>query len=124
MERLSERIETALLTWLRQESGAAGDEIRIERPFAEIGVDSLRAVELSRELEDWLGIELTPVLAWQYPTPRAMAGYLARKAGGLEEVELSIVDGPTTFERLLTEVEALPDSEVGSLLRGDCDDSD
>jgi acyl carrier protein len=49
---------------------------------AEYGLDSLTAVELSQELEDWLHVDLTPVIAWNYPTPATLAKYLATAAGG------------------------------------------
>lgn len=117
LERLRERIEKALLSWLRLEADAPIDDADGSRPFAEFGVDSMRAVELSGLLEEWLGVELTPILAWQYPTPTTMADYLARKVGGVEQAETPPIDGPTAFERLLAEVEQMQDSEVEARLR-------
>ena len=53
------------------------DEIDPRRPFAEFGLDSLAAVTLSGELERWLGRELSPTLAWDYPTIEALSRHLA-----------------------------------------------
>jgi len=65
LERFRQTIETALLAWIRQEGGVSELQIDTSLPFAEIGIDSLRAVELSAQLESWLGVELTPIIAWQ-----------------------------------------------------------
>jgi acyl carrier protein len=53
------------------------DQIDRRRPFAEYGLDSLAAVTLSGELERWLGRELSPTLAWDYPTIESLARHLA-----------------------------------------------
>ncbi len=55
-------------------------EIDRRRPFAEYGLDSLSAVTLSGELEEWLGRELSPTLAWDYPTIDALARHLSARA--------------------------------------------
>jgi acyl carrier protein len=52
-------------------------EISIVEPFANYGLSSVAAVSLSGELSDWLGIELSPILAYEYPTVEALARYLA-----------------------------------------------
>jgi acyl carrier protein len=46
-------------------------------PFARLGLDSANSVYLIVELEDWLGIELTPDLVFEYPTIADLARYLA-----------------------------------------------
>ncbi|MCC9640779.1 AMP-binding protein [Rhodopirellula sp. JC740] len=125
----TEQITAWLLAWL---SGHSGEQVHedssVEResltpqtPFAETGMDSLTAVELSSELEDWLGIELTPVLAFNYPTPERLAAYLAETlAGGSPDdghvAETDVVDeihsdieasdlSPEELEALLSEIE-------------------
>ena len=79
-DRVRERVEAWLMNWLVDRAGVPRDEISRDKPFAEYGLDSLTAVELSHDLEDWLNLELTPVLAWNYPTPARLAEYLARAA--------------------------------------------
>jgi acyl carrier protein len=46
-------------------------------PFADYGFDSRTAVRLSGELEEQLGLELSPTLVWDYPTIASMASFLA-----------------------------------------------
>ena len=55
------------------------DEAKIDpaRPFAEYGIDSVAAVELSGDLEDWLGKKVAPTVVWDYPTITSLAAHLA-----------------------------------------------
>ena len=48
-----------------------------ETKFARLGLDSASGVYLIVELEDWLGIELTPEVIFEYPTVAELARYLA-----------------------------------------------
>ncbi len=80
LERAAERIETWLLEWIVARLGLETTEISRDRPFAEFGVDSLTAIELSQELEDEFKVPLPPIVAWNYPTPAALARYLAEQS--------------------------------------------
>jgi len=123
----AEQIEAWLLAWLVLRGGVASDQVHRDTPFADYGLDSLAAVELSAELEDWLGIELTPVLAWNYPTPKRLGRHLAMQMAGIDEsVEAEATDldpclnhngldedvAIEDFESLLSEVEQLSDDEI------------
>jgi acyl carrier protein len=116
IERLTEEIRTWLADWLVDRENAAADAIDLNRPFAEYGLGSLTALELSRELEDWLGVRLTPVVAWKHPTPALLARYLARQASGAPDTESPELESPERrrtvreFARLLAHVEALDES--------------
>lgn len=54
-------------------------EISIVEPFANYGLSSVAAVSLAGELSDWLEIELSPILAYEYPTVEALARHLAEQ---------------------------------------------
>lgn len=45
--------------------------------FQRLGLDSIGTAAMLIELGQWLGRALSPTLAWQYPTPDALAGYLS-----------------------------------------------
>jgi acyl carrier protein len=49
--------------------------------FARLGLDSANSVFLIVELEDRLGLELTPDLLFEYPTICALAHHLAECVG-------------------------------------------
>ncbi|HEU4363324.1 MAG TPA: SDR family NAD(P)-dependent oxidoreductase, partial [Mycobacterium sp.] len=53
-------------------------EIDPTKPFAFYGLDSVHAVRLTTALEAWLGHELSPTLAYEYPTIKILADHLAR----------------------------------------------
>jgi acyl transferase domain-containing protein/acyl-CoA synthetase (AMP-forming)/AMP-acid ligase II/acyl carrier protein len=53
-------------------------EIDLRTPFAHYGMDSVQAVTLVADLEEWLGQgELSPTLVFDYPNIEALAHYLA-----------------------------------------------
>ncbi len=52
-----------------------------EMTFARMGLDSANSVFLIVELEDWLGLELTPDLLFEYATIGELARHLAARAG-------------------------------------------
>ena len=50
--------------------------IDADRPFADLGLDSLGNLELRNHIETETGIRLTPKTIVTYSTPRALAGHL------------------------------------------------
>jgi acyl carrier protein len=52
-------------------------EIDMNQPLVEHGIDSMKAVTFSLELETWLDRKLPPTLLWDYPTIDALAEYVA-----------------------------------------------
>ena len=71
--------EAAIRDWciqyLTRTLDLPGKTIDTEMTFARMGLDSANSVFLIVELEDWLGLELTPDLLFEYPT----IGELARQ---------------------------------------------
>lgn len=58
--------------------GVGAEEIDVTLPFSYYGLDSVAAVGLSGELEDWLGRKLPPTLTWDYPSIELLAEHLAQ----------------------------------------------
>ena len=46
--------------------------------FAQLGLDSASAIHFLVELEEWLGLELTQELIFEYPTVADLARHLAQ----------------------------------------------
>ena len=74
-----------MLEWLVARLALNPTEVERDRPFAEYGVDSLTAVELSHELEEQFKVPLPPIVAWNYPTPAALARYIAQETTGIKD---------------------------------------
>ncbi len=120
VEQTAERIEGWLEEWLVDRVGLDPADIHRDKPFAEFGVDSLTAVELSAELEEAFGVPLPPIIAWNYPTPAALSRYLAEQSIGksqpasAEAEEAAATDDD--MEDLLAQIEGLSDEEAKRLL--------
>ena len=67
-----------------------GDQIAMDQPLMEAGIDSLGATELQQKLADNLCIELPSTLVFDYPTIDAMVEFLWDKLnGGIDSKHLS-----------------------------------
>ncbi|MFE2492943.1 type I polyketide synthase [Streptomyces scopuliridis] len=60
------------------------DAIRGDKPFRDLGFDSLTAVELSNRLTEMTGLALPAGLVFDYPNPHALAGHLLTELLGEE----------------------------------------
>ena len=58
--------------------------IEAQQPLTRYGLDSIDAVTLVGDLEDWLDLELPSTLLWDYPTVEKAANYL------VEEFDVSV----------------------------------
>jgi acyl-CoA synthetase (AMP-forming)/AMP-acid ligase II/acyl carrier protein len=129
VDRATEQIETWLLRWLVNRLNMDPADAMRDRPFAEYGVDSLTAVELSQELEDEFKVPLPAIVAWNYPTPAALARYIAEQSLGVVEptpqpaatvstngAPLPPAPNDEQLAAILAEIEKLSDEEAAKLL--------
>jgi len=79
-------IQQWLITKIAEKTGLSAEDINPQESWSSYGLDSLDAVKLSAELEDWLGQKLSPTLVYDYPTLEALAQYL--EAGNPEALRL------------------------------------
>jgi len=129
VDRAAERIEEWLLTWLVNRLSMDPADIGRDRPFAEFGVDSLTAVELSQELEDEFKVPLPAIVAWNYPTPAGLARYIAEQSLGVAETTpqpaaavtangqaLPAPPNEAELAAILAEIEGMSDEDAAKLL--------
>ncbi len=76
VRRTANEIEAWLRERLAQELGCDFREIDPTLDFSAFSLDSLKAVRLAGELEDWLGRPISPTLVWDYPTIARAARHL------------------------------------------------
>ena len=62
---------------IAQEQGLPIHEIDINTEFINLGLDSIKAIFILQDLEKLLGIELNPILMWDYPTIASFSKYIA-----------------------------------------------
>ncbi len=72
-----------IATWLANRLGelmaVSPQGLSYQEPMASFGLDSLKVVRLSAELEDLLGLKLSPTLVYDYPTIDSLSSYLAHQ---------------------------------------------
>lgn len=74
-------IESGVVERVARLLGVSVDAIDVETPFASYGMSSISAVSLAAELEEWLGIEVDPTVAYEEPTISRLVGYLGVRLG-------------------------------------------
>ena len=76
------------------------DQVELDKPFAEMGLNSVMAISIRRQLEQLVGLELSATMLFNHPTITSFTGYLAAR--------LSPSDADEAFEEA--------DDSAGSLL--------
>jgi phthiocerol/phenolphthiocerol synthesis type-I polyketide synthase A len=62
---------------LAGELRVAEDQIELDRPFAEMGLNSVMAISIRRQLEQFVGLELSATMLFNHPTIESFSNYLA-----------------------------------------------
>lgn len=118
--RLETKIRIALRRWMAEHLQIGVDEIGVDRPFAELGLDSIGSVELCVSIETWLGITLSPVAVWSHPTTNDMAKHLSEIAlqqAGSQQLESSPSDAAQK-SNAMTESQRIGESSPTSTGQG------
>ena len=114
-----EALKRWLTAWLAQQLQIPIADVEVTRPFAEYGLDSVAAVELTEALQTELQQPLSPTLAYEYPTVEAVAIYLGTQLGHPSpkvDKEPEMVSDQDDVAELLNELEDLSEAEVQELL--------
>jgi phthiocerol/phenolphthiocerol synthesis type-I polyketide synthase A len=112
-------LEVELRTVVARELRLPEAKLELDRPFAELGLNSVMAMSIRREAEQFVGVELSATMLWNHPTITSLGAYLAKKlvppqassdtADRLPETEGNILDA------LFDSAESVPAGSAGRL---------
>jgi acyl carrier protein len=115
----ADAIQTWIVDWLGRKLRLDVNQIEVSRSFADYGIDSVMAVDLSFELGEWLQQSLDATILWNFPTIAALAQHLApsNQPAIAQPVETSAVQTSAPEpEALPDNLESLSDAEMAALL--------
>jgi acyl carrier protein len=97
------------------------NKIRVTTPFLEFGLGSLDAVQISADLERWLGRQLSPTAVYNHPNIEDLARWLASPAAEPAPVSTSPISAPTPIEedpdQLLRQIQGLSQEEMEAFIQ-------
>ncbi|WP_085139541.1 KR domain-containing protein [Mycolicibacter nonchromogenicus] len=106
-EILSE-LESGLRSILARELRMSEAELQLDRPFAELGLNSVMAMAVRRDIEQLVGMELSATMLWNHPTTAALAAHLTGKLVPQKDVDddAAATDGalPESADSVLDEL--------------------
>jgi phthiocerol/phenolphthiocerol synthesis type-I polyketide synthase C len=86
-----EDIQAWLLDSFSRQLKVPAAEIDVREPLARYGLDSMTAVGVSGELEEWLGRAFPPTLIYDYPSIDAISRYLSTRDRSLSQANTGAV---------------------------------
>ncbi|MCV7413704.1 type I polyketide synthase, partial [Mycolicibacterium litorale] len=78
-DEMLDELATGLRAILADELQMPQTEIESDRPFAELGLNSVMAMSIRREAEELVGIELSATMLWNHPTIASLSEYIANR---------------------------------------------
>jgi phthiocerol/phenolphthiocerol synthesis type-I polyketide synthase A len=89
-ENILSELEVRMRAILAHELGMPASAVDVDRPFPELGLDSMMAMAVLREAKRLLGFDLSATMLWDHPTISSLAAYLAEMLAPpkVSEVEL------------------------------------
>lgn len=99
--------------WISRELKIDRHLIAEDSTFVQFGMDSVHAMMMVGDLEDFLGRRLSPTLTWTFPTIGAMAEHLVQEAPAAATVPASTEEDAD----ILAHLDELSEEEIDRLLQ-------
>lgn len=77
--RSSKEIADWIIEWIARETDRPKDNFNATDDITAIGLSSIQALQMSGELADWIGIDIDPAAAWEYPTIETFSEYISEQ---------------------------------------------
>ncbi|MGF1524383.1 MAG: AMP-binding protein [Leptolyngbyaceae cyanobacterium] len=127
LRRSAQSIQQWIINLLIQDWKIPTEAIAPSKTFADYGLDSVMAVNLAQELEDWLKIPLEATLVWNFPTVESLSKHLINEineatqnaqADSTSDSDLSAEASSSSSidESSPEDLDALSDAEMADLL--------
>ena len=78
-KRTPKEIQQWFVAYLAKLLNAAPETIDVTIPFENFALDSVTALGMTGDLEEWLGQSVDPTVVYDYPTIELLSGYLAEQ---------------------------------------------
>ena len=78
-DELRTELEAGMRAILAAELRLPESDVHTDRPFAEMGLNSVMAMSIRREVEKLVGLELSATMLFNHPTITTFSGYLAQQ---------------------------------------------
>jgi len=72
-------VQRGLVSLVAESLGVSPEAIEVDQPLRGYGLDSLAAVTITADLEDWLGCPVDPALVLDHPTVESIARFLVTR---------------------------------------------
>jgi acyl carrier protein len=84
-----EDIQDWLASQIAEQLGVDSDEIDIKAPFDSYGLDSVQIMKIANLGKQYFGLQLSPIVMWNYPNIESLSQYLAEE---MKSSELEIFE--------------------------------
>ncbi len=78
--RTPEEVQNYIVTYLAEELQIDADSIDVTAPFDQLALDSMTAVGMTGDLQQWLGARIDPMAIYDYPTIEQLSVHLAERS--------------------------------------------
>jgi len=79
--RSPEEVQDWMVAYLARILETVPAEIDVDASFEQFALDSVNAIGMTGDLEEWLGVRIDPMTVYDYPTIRSLSQYLAEQTG-------------------------------------------